>query len=283
MGVEARRLALRGAGWVFGLYLVATVAAVGFADSLIFFPPPPSYDDGLDGLVRLPTTTGDTIAARWVEARGAEVAVLFAHGNAEDIGHGRYHADGYADLGVSVLSFDYPGYGLSTGTPSEEGAYAAAEAGWTFVRERGFEPERIVVHGRSLGGGVVSHVAAREPTGGVVLESTFVSAYRVMTRARLLPVDQFGTFDRLDRIEAPILVVHGGRDAVIAPWHGRLLYDAIPEERRALLWVERAGHNDLEMVAGTAYWEALSAFVGRVGGASVGDGASEEGVSGDGR
>ena len=66
------------------------------------------------------------------------------------------------------------------------------------------------------------------------------------------------------RVDAPVLVIHGGRDEVIAPWHGRRLYEAVPDDRRTALWVEGAGHNDLERVAGAAYWEALRDFGRRV-------------------
>ncbi len=234
---------------------------MGLADDLIFFPPPRSYDSGLDGLVRLETSSGEVIAARWLRAPDARVTVIFAHGNAEDVGHGVPFQDRYARLGVSVLAFDYPGYGLCGGRPSEEGAYRAADAAYEYlVAREGVAPPTIVAHGRSLGGGVLADLASRRPVGGLVLESTFVSAFRVVTRLPLSPIDQFRTLAKLPRIQSPVLVVHGGRDEVIAPWHGQRLFQAVPEGRRHWLWVERAGHNDLAAVAGVAYWEALAAF-----------------------
>lgn len=247
----------------------AVAVAAAFADALIFLPPPPSYGEDLPGFVRLQAGDGASIAARWVETPGAQVVVLFAHGNAEDIGHGRWTADGIADLGASVLAFDYPGYGLSTGRPSEEGAYAAIDAAYAWlVDEAGFAPERIVVHGRSLGAAVAVDLASRDPVGGLIIESGFVSAYRVMTRLPLLPFDPFSSLRKLRSVEAPVLVIHGGLDAVIAPWHGRRLYEAVPEDRRTALWVERAGHNDLADVAGAAYWEALRDFGRKVAAAA---------------
>lgn len=234
----------------------------GLADHLIFFPPASSYEDELEGLEWLESAAGDRIAARYVEAPGADTAVLFAHGNAEDIGDGVIHADHYAALGVSVLTFDYPGYGLSSGRPSEDGAYAAADAAYRYLREdRGIAPTAIIAHGRSLGGGVMVDLASRESVGGLIIESSFVSAYRVVTRVPLVPVDQFTSLKKLPAVLAPILVVHGDRDGLIAPWHGRRLYDAVPEDRRFSLWVEGAGHNDLVEVAGQRYWTALAAFV----------------------
>lgn len=231
------------------------------ADRLIFFPPPASYGAGLDGLVQFPTVRGDTIAARWVEVPDAEATTLFAHGNAEDIGQGAPFHDRLSETGASVLAIDYPGYGLSTGTPSEPGAYAAIDAAYAWLLDRGIPARSIVVHGRSLGGGVATDLAAREEVGGLILESTFVSAYRVMTRARIFPIDQFDNVKKLAQVSAPVLVVHGGRDGVVAPWHGRRLYEALPEARRRLLWVERAGHNDLAYMAGDQYWGEIATFV----------------------
>lgn len=261
---------VRPAGRLAGLALLgyagAAALGVGFADRLIFVPPAPSYGADLDGLHRVESSTGDTIAARFVETPGAEVTVLFAHGNAEDLGHGVFHAGRYAGLDVSVVTFDYPGYGLSTGRPSEEGAYAAADAVYRhLVSERGVSPETIVAHGRSLGGAVIVDLASRERVGGVVIESSFVSAYRVMTSVPLVPFDQFSNLAKLPAVEAPVLVIHGERDAVIAPWHGRRLFEAVPEGRRFSLWVERAGHNDLAAVAGDDYWRALEDFRAVVG------------------
>ena len=245
--------------WV-GVILVAST----FADRLIFVPPEPSYSEDLTGLLRLSTTSGDTVAALHWPAPDAALTVLFTHGNAEDLGDMASYLERYLSLGVSVMSVDYPGYGLSTGRPSEPGAYAAADAAYRYLVETsGATPASVVLHGRSLGGAVAVDLAARHPVAGLVMESTFVSAYRVMTRWPLLPVDQFRSLRKLRRVEAPVLVIHGDRDEVIAPWHGRRLADAVPEGRRDTLWVEGAGHNDLVAVAGAPYWRALASFLSR--------------------
>ncbi len=243
----------------------------GLADHMIFFPPPSSYDDDFEGLVHLESAAGDTIAAYHRVTPGAPVTVLFAHGNAEDVGDGAGHAERYAALGVSVLAFDYPGYGRSTGRPGEEGAYRAADAAYRYLVDRlGVDPASVVAHGRSLGGGVLVDLAGREPVGGLVLESSFVSAYRVVTRLPLLPIDQFRSLAKLRSVTAPVLVIHGDRDDVIPTWHGRRLFEEVPEDRRFALWVEGAGHNDLAAVAGEDYWSALSDFVSVVAGALPG-------------
>ena len=104
-------------------------------------------------------------------------------------------------------------------------------------------------------------LAARRPLAGLVIESSFVSAFRVMTHFPLLPWDQFRSLKKMSDVEVPVLVVHGTADEVIAPWHGRRLAEAVPESRRQTLWVEGAGHNDLVAVAGESYWIALGSYL----------------------
>ncbi len=260
-----RPSALRVLGVLVLVYGGVMLLAAALADRMIFIPPPSSYDAMTEGLVRLPTARGDTVAAVHLPAPGADLTVLFAHGNAEDLGEGLPYLEVYRSLGVSVMAFDYPGYGLSSGTPSEKGAYAAADAAYVYLTtEAGVAPERIIVHGRSLGGGVLVDVAARSMVGGLIIESSFVSAYRVMTGVPILPVDQFRNLKKLPKVDAPVLVIHGTADEVIAPWHGRRLAEAVPESRLQTLWVEGAGHNDLVWVAGDSYWIALRTYLDSV-------------------
>ena len=260
-----RREALRALRVLLLVYGGGFLMAATLADRLIFVPPPPSYGADAPGLVRLATGGGDTVAAVYLPTPGAAVTVLFAHGNAEDLGDLRAYLEAYRALGVSVLAFDYPGYGMSTGTPSETGAYAAVDAAYDYLAPHLPDGGAIVAHGRSLGGAVMVDLAARRPVAGLVVESSFVSAYRVMTGIPLLPVDQFRSLKKLADVEAPVLVIHGTRDEVIAPWHGRRLAEAVPAPRRRTLWVEGAGHNDLLQVAGDAYWVALSSYFGSLG------------------
>jgi hypothetical protein len=120
-------------------------------------------------------------------------------------------------------------------------------------------PERVILHGRSLGGGIASHLASRRPAAGLILESTFVSAFRVPITRPLFPFDRFATAARLRDVRYPVLVIHGTRDEVVPYWHGQALFEKA-NPPRTHFWVEGAGHNDLQMVAGERYWRALREF-----------------------
>lgn len=264
VGRVLRTAALAGATGVAAFFFMAR-----FADRLIFVPPPSSYDARAEGLVLLPTSLGDTVGAFSAPASPSApggLAVLFTHGNAEDAGHQREFIARYAELGVSVLAVDFPGYGVSTGEPTEEGAYAAADAALDWLESRGFGPGRVVLHGRSLGGAVAVDLAARRHVAGVVLESTFTSAFQVMIPLAGLPGDRFTSLAKLPRVRAPALVVHGTRDEVVPFAHGERIFAAFPAGQARSWWVEGAGHNDLLWVAGERYWEELAAFLESVGG-----------------
>jgi pimeloyl-ACP methyl ester carboxylesterase len=183
------------------------------------------------------------------------------------------------NAGFAVFAYDYRGYGLSTGRPSERRAYLDAEAAYDhLVHALGVPPEHIVLHGRSLGGAVAADLAARRPCAGLVLESTFVSAYRVLRPYAFLPFDRFRTLSKMPRVHCPVLVIHGTDDALVGAWHGRRLYDAAPGQRQAF-WNRVVPAADVEprsyRSAGTgrprpaAYWFQVRSAVS-VRGAALG-------------
>lgn len=263
---------------VVGVWGVISALAYLYAERILFQPPPSSYGPGQVGVKLIPVGRGEAVAVQHLPNPDARYTLLFSHGNAEDLGHlqpllRRLHGAGFA-----VLAYDYRGYGLSTGSrPSEKRAIEDAEAVYDFATsELGVRPDRLIVHGRSLGGGPALEVASRHPVAGVVLESTFVSTYRVVTTLPLLPFDRFPNLRRVEGLRVPVLIMHGSRDRVIRPSHGRALFRAAPEPKRAL-WVAGAGHNDLAVIGGDRYVEALRAFARSI---SDGEWSGREGDSG---
>ena len=230
-----------------------------FAERLIFLPPRERYAQG-EEILLLPRAGGGTVAAVHLRNPGARYTILFSHGNAENIVQGMDFLERMRDAGFNVLAYDYSGYGLSTGRPSERAAYADAEAAYDYLTGgAGVPAERIILHGRSLGGAVAADLAARRPAAGLVLESTFTSAFRVVRPYPILPFDRFRTEAKLPRVRTPVLVIHGTDDEVIGFWHGQRLYALAPGPKQRL-WVQGATHNDLAWVAGERYWAALRAF-----------------------
>jgi fermentation-respiration switch protein FrsA (DUF1100 family) len=257
------------------ILVTAVIVYVSFAafawfvsDRMIFLPPSPSYRAGQLPIVMVPRD-GASIAVLHLPNPRAGVTLLYAHGNAEDLGQLAPWLEELRRAGFAVVAFDYRGYGMSTGgPPSAMGAVHDMEAAYRWVVDTLRVPtSRIVLYGRSVGSGPATDLAARVPVGGLVLESAFVSAFRVMTKVPLLPFDRFPNLRHLRQVRAPVLVVHGTDDEVIPVSHGRRLYEAAAAPKEAL-WIDGAHHNDVPLVGGDRYWSALAAFGRRVAGAA---------------
>ncbi len=186
-------------------------------------------------------------------------AVLFAHANAEIIDDWVGRLEPLRGAGYAVLLVEYPGYGRTPGKPSEASLTQAVLDGFDALAGRAdIDADRIFAWGRSLGGGPASALAARRPVAGLILESSFSSARSMALRAGVLPFLVLDPWDNLDQLEGyrgPLLVVHGERDTIIPPSHGRLLLDAVPGAE----WVGLpCGHNDCARP-----WEAILEFLDR--------------------
>jgi len=274
----SRRGGTRGAlipAVLLGLLLLAGLAVSGrgvpFENRLVFHPK--------RELVGTPAERGipfvevwfgpDASLHGWFIAGGRAVTVLWLHGNGGNISHRLDLLERlYRSLGASFLLFDYHGYGRSGGSPSEETMYADARAAAAYLRSRpDTADDRIVYFGKSLGTAVAVQLAIEEPPDRLVLQSGFTSIQDVASwRVPVLPLGallhtRFPTIERVDRVRAPILVIHGDRDAVVPLAHGRLLYEAAAAPR-CLLIIEGAGHDDVALIGGRRYLELLREFTG---------------------
>jgi len=231
------------------------------SDRMIFLPPAPSYRDTPD-VIRLSTAGGDRIAAVYLPNPGATYTLLLSHGNAEDLGWVLPSLPPMRDLGFGVFAYDYRGYGLSEGRPSEEHVYADIDAAYEYLtRELRVPPERIILYGRSLGAGAAVDLATRRPAGGLILESPFLTAFRVLTRIPLFPFDKFRNVDKIGRVRCPVLVMHGEADEIVSLWHGQRLFEMAPGPKMFVA-IPGAQHNDFMWVAGARYATALRDFEG---------------------
>jgi hypothetical protein len=240
-------------------YLIFAAYAYFLSDRLIFQPPPSSYADD-QKIVKLISKDGVEISAIYLQNPNAEHVILYSHGNAEDIGDGLSDAVAMQRIGFSVFAYDYHGYGTSRGKPNEQNAYDDADAAYDYLTLKlGVPPDRIIALGRSLGGAAAIDLAARRPLAGLIVESSFITAFRVLTRIPLLPFDKFRNIDKIKKVKCPALIIHGRADEIIPFHHGMKLYEAA-NEPKSFFWADGAGHNDLRLIAGKNYWNALREF-----------------------
>lgn len=195
--------------------------------------------------VAIETADGERLAAFFHPPEPGEAAIIVFHGNADlavwQLGRGR----ALAAAGFGVLLAEYRGYGASSGSPSETGLLEDARVSHRFVRSRHEGP--IGVIGHSLGSGPASALAEAGDVAALLLEAPFVS---VLDLAReqfpFLPVTwllrhPFRNDQRLAKIKAPVLIVHGTRDRVVPFEHGRRLA-ALGGDNTRFEAIEGAGH-----------------------------------------
>ena len=256
-----------------GLYGALVLLAFTFQERLLYFPlrgisATPS-DIGLTyQSVRLTTDDGVNLSGWFIPAEPERAVVLFFHGNAGNISHRLDSIATFHRLGLSTLIIDYRGYGQSEGRPTEPGTYRDAEAAWHYlVQECQVPPNKLIIFGRSLGGGVASWLARQHPPAALILESTFTAATDVAAQVYpFLPVRQlsrihYDTLSRLPEIHCPILIVHSPDDRVIPYSHGQRLFAAANEPKKFL--EIRGDHNEGFIISARVYETSLNAFVGK--------------------
>jgi fermentation-respiration switch protein FrsA (DUF1100 family) len=242
--------------------IVAVAACGGFVAlayaaqrSLMYHPErlhtPPAAAGLFDAQeVVLDTADGEKVIVWNVPAKDGKPLILYFHGNAGSL---RQRADRFralASFGYGIVALSYRGYGGSTGSPSEAGLMADAEAAYAFAAAR-TPAQRIVVFGESLGTGVAVGLAAIHPIGGLILEGAFTSAIDVGVRTywflpvALLMKDPFRSDTRIGKLAVPLLMLHGVRDGVVPIALGERLFALANEPKRIVRFAD-GGHVDLD-------------------------------------
>ena len=254
-----RRMPLRVVRLLVEVYLGVLVFAWLFSDRLAFRPPSPTYTEG-NGVCRIVTQDGNRLAVLALPNAAASPVVLFAHGNGEDLGGIRGFLDAYRAAGFEVYAFDYRGYGISDGKPGTGNAYEDIQTVYRYlVEDKRIDPNRIILHGRSLGSGIALHLATRCPVRGVILESAFLTAFRALTQIPLLPIDKMRNDREIRILRRPVLFIHGEDDQTVKCWQGKKLFSEANEPKFAY-WVAHAGHNDVFDTAPVEYWKRIRTF-----------------------
>ena len=224
------------------------------------------YDESAEGYVNIGTGEEPIAAVILGQERGKK-AILRCHGNAESMYQSLWVLRDLIWRGYTVACVDYPGYGLSAGSPTEEGCYRAVHRLYDYlVEKRGFSPKDIIVDGFSIGTGPAVELASTKEVGGLVLEAPFLSAPRVLTRVRLLLNDPFPSARRVyNGIGCPMMIIHGTDDTVIPFAQGERLHQLSCLRpcgySRRFVPVEGSDHTEIPDALGTTdYLELIAGF-----------------------
>jgi fermentation-respiration switch protein FrsA (DUF1100 family) len=197
----------------------------------------------------LTTADGEKVIVWHVPAKPGRPVVLYFHGNGDYLaGFFARFRDLIAD-GTGIVALSYRGYTGSSGQPSEQGLLQDAAAAYAFTSAR-YSADRIVVWGFSLGTGVAVALAAEQPIGKLILEAPYTSIVDVAaSHFRFVPVrwlmrDRFRSDERIARVTAPLLVMHGERDFTIPMAFGERLF-ALAHEPKQFVRFPDGGHDNL--------------------------------------
>jgi len=241
---------------------------MGAIVSTLAFPVPPKEIGGPQLLTRgnqllfLQTKkSGLRLPAIHIKYPSARYTILFSHGNAEDVGISLPLLDQMARLcGASVFAYEYPGYSVSEGEPSEEHCYHAIDAAFDHLtKEAHVPPSSIVVFGRSLGTGpsvdLCSRLSKEQDVAGCILQSPLESGIRCFLGSfaayALYPIDIFRSYQKVEKITCPVFIMHGEKDTVVPCHNGKALYEILKQRpghndvAYEPMWIPSAGHNDM--------------------------------------
>ncbi|RAI43505.1 alpha/beta hydrolase [Rhodoplanes roseus] len=196
------------------------------------------------------TADGERLLAWHIAPRESRPVILYLHGNGGALRHRARRFAALARDGFGLLAVSYRGFGGSTGSPTETGLLADADAAYAFLTAR-YGAGRIVVYGESLGTGVAVALAASRPVARVILMAPYTSTADVARLAYpfvpigMLMKDQYRSDQRAAAVAAPTLILHGTADTVIPIAFGEQLYALLHAPKRFVRFPGGA-HEDLD-------------------------------------
>ncbi|MGB0712909.1 MAG: alpha/beta hydrolase [Gammaproteobacteria bacterium] len=265
------------------LYALTGLGIYFFQGRLIYFPVKglawTPKESGMDFTeARFEADDGHTGLHGWFFGAEQSTApvLLFNHGNGGNISHRLDSVALYREMGFRVFLYDYRGYGLSPGTPNEQGLYADGLGAFDYLtRERGIPEHRIFVLGRSLGGAIATYVAAHRPVKGLIIENSFTSLVELGASiypwlpVRTLSRHRYPSIERLRDSDVPVLIFHSPDDEIVPFEHGQALARAAGDRARFVTLT--GGHNTAVHESVTTYRGALASFIAELTADPVGE------------
>jgi uncharacterized protein len=240
---------------LFCLYVGMAVILYVAQRSMMYFPETTHTSPVAAGLpaadeVTLTSSDGERLVAWHVAPRDGKPVILYFHGNGGAL---RYRVERFRQLigdGIGLVALEYRGFGGSSGSPSEAGLIADAEAAYAFAAAR-YTAQQLVLWGESLGSGLAVSLAAEKPVGRVILEAPFTSAAAVAAirywylPVRLLMKDQFRSDESIGKITAPILILHGVHDHIVPFAMGERMFELATARKHIVRFLD-GDHEDLD-------------------------------------
>ena len=204
---------------IVALYALFLLFVYFFAEKIIFPAPEPSYgDNGEFDFIEFDCDGKQRVAVLYLPAKDSEYTLIYSHGNGEDLGEIRPVLENLRASGLSVIAYDYVGYGLSKGKPTVKNLLAAADAVWKYaVEDRKIPPDKIALMGYSLGSAPTSHLAAAHDgqIRAVVLSGAFSHGVNAIIPVNIVPWKILDNASLLKGVKTPIMLIHGKKDRIV--------------------------------------------------------------------
>lgn len=252
--------------------------ATSFWNQYIFFPT--RNDNALYHLqsvqgypvenLSIKSSHDSVLHALFIRRPNAEKVAILSHGNSGNLCYGLYLIETLLQSGVSVIDYDYQGFGKSTGSPSIPGICEDGTAVFNYtVNKLGYDAKDVILVGESLGCGVSAEIARDHECAAVILQSGFASVPQLAREKvdlckiypdLLYPQPLLNTTANLRQIHVPVLIIHGSDDELIPCSHACQNYEAA-NKPKVILVVERANHNDCQQIDPVAYKRVYADFI----------------------
>ncbi len=249
-------------------YLAIVIGMYTYQRKLMYLPDTLHHTPGQAGLVgiseiTITTKDGERLQAWHLPATNGQPTILYLHGNGGSIAGRAGRLAYYQRQGVGALFVSYRGYGSSTGAPDEGGLVNDALAAHDWLQQQKIPPENIVLVGESLGAAVAARLALQRHVRGLVMESPFTSTIDIAKDVYwwlpidLLMKDRFETIKIIQKVDVPILIVHGEKDEITNVAQGRALFEKANQPKKLAI-INGASHNDLSV---QSTWQLEQDFI----------------------
>ena len=209
---------------LFITYLIVVIFIFFYQRKLLYHPSENNYLDetNLNHKIEKIYIQSDTELVSWYYNNNKSYkTILFFHGNAGKLDNRVYKLNELAKLNINYLIVAYRGFSGNQGKPSEEGIYKDSNAAKKWLNENGINDKSIILYGESLGTAVAVDLASKNNFAGIILESPFTSMIKLAKKyypylpVTILLKDKYESENKLKKINAPILIMHGKKDTIV--------------------------------------------------------------------
>lgn len=238
---------------IFFIIILIVSLSYSFQRYFIYFPSPEQpnlkvFQAEDMRVIKLSTADGLTLNSWYKPSNGTKPTIVYLHGNAGHIGYRMYLLRQLLAEGLGVLLLEYRGYGGNPGKPTESGLYEDARAAIKFLQQQGIPANHTVLYGESLGTGVAIQIATEYSVCALVLQSPYTS-FTALARFHypwiFMPLrDKYDSLSRIQKIHAPVLMLHGKLDNIVPYQQGLVLFERANQPKK---WIEfpDKGHQNL--------------------------------------